>query len=55
MKLSSKNGWLSRDRERKAIVHPARFAEGDMVSFSLVPALQVEAFEPRTYQELITC
>lgn len=46
---------LARDRERRTIKPPARFAKADIASFSLVAAVEVECYELRIYLEAITC
>jgi len=45
---------LARDRTRRQIKPPQRYAQADVVSFALSVVEDIEAHDPVTYREAIT-
>ncbi|KAH9750881.1 Integrase catalytic domain-containing protein [Citrus sinensis] len=46
---------LARDKKRRTIRPPKRYAVADLISYALTAAQELNDDEPRTYQEAITC
>lgn len=45
---------LARDRERREIILPKRFAQAEIVSLALNIAEEIDCSEPKSYKEAIT-
>lgn len=44
---------LVKDREKRVIIPPRRYAYADLIAFALTTAHEIAADEPRTYSEAI--
>lgn len=44
---------LVRDKKRRAIRPPSRYAQADRISFSLTVAEEIDKIEPRTYEVMM--